>query len=204
MKHLVLKSCVASLFIITCLFSLAQEGTTITLKKPKKYENRTLTSEKSDTKKMGTMRRALQNMYTHYNYYFNGNSTLNNVVANAKATYKDDYTKLLSFYNYSLNTTAQSSADIDSVIYHCTAGVLLHDLRNNWIDNLYFLLGKAYFFRMDFDSAMNAFQYVNYAWGPKDGGYNLPIGSNTTNKGELTVATKKKSGLVHKAFSAPP
>lgn len=204
MKHLVLKSSVVCLIVMSCLALQAQEGTSITLKKPKKYESRTLTSEKTDTKKFGAMRKAMQNMYTHYNYYFNANATLNNVLAHAKTSYKDDYSKLLSFYNYSLNTTVQDSANIDSVIYHCTAGVLLHDLRNNWIDNLYFVLGKAYFYRMNFDSAMNAFQYVNYAWGPKDEGYNLPIGSNATNKGELTIATKEKTDIWHKTAVTPP
>ncbi len=204
MKHLVLKSSIVCLFLLSCFFLKAQEGTNVTLKKPKKYENRTLRAEKSDSKKLGTVSRALQNMYTHYNYYFNGNNTLNDVVARAKTSYKDDYTKLLSFYNYTLNLTAQDSTNIDSVIYHCTAGVLLHDLRNNWIDNLYFLLGKAYFFRQNFDSAMNAFQYVNYAWGPKDEGYNLPIGSNATNKGEMTIATKEKTDMWHKTFVTPP
>ena len=192
------------LLLLCCFLLQAQEGSTVTLKKPKKYENRTLPAEQSDTKKFGPIRHALQNMYTHYNYYFNANNTLNDVVARAKTAHRDDYTKLLSFYNYSLNTTAQDSTDIDSVIYHCTAGVLLHDLRNNWIDNLYFVLGKAYFFRKDFDSAMNAFQFVNYAWGPKDEGYNLPIGSNATNKGELTIATKEKTDLWHKAAVTPP
>ena len=177
---------------LCCLFSLAQKGTTIELKKPKKYEDRTLASEKTGDKKWGFGRHAFQNMITHYNYYFNANQHLNEIVATAKAAHRDDYTKLLSFYNYDLNTTAQSAADIDSVIYHVTAGVLLHDLRNDWVDDLYFLLGKAYYYRKDFDSALIAFQYINYAWAPKDDGYDIPIGSNTSgNDGVFTVASKE-------------
>ncbi len=204
MKQLILPIYLVCLLLLVCSSSQAQEGTTITLKKTGKYESRTLPAEKSDTKKFGKVRHAVQNMYTHYNYYFNANRILNDVLARAKASNKDDYAQLLPFYNYSLTATAQSSSDIDSVIYHCTAGVLLHDLRNDWIDNLYFVLGKAYFFRKDFDSAMTAFQYVNYAWGPKDDGYNLPIGSNATNKGELTIATKEKTDMWHKVATTPP
>lgn len=204
MKQLVLKSSLVSFCLLGCFLLKAQQGTNITLKKTGKYENRTLPAERTEEKKFGPVRHALQNMYTHYNYYFNANATLNDIVARAKSSYKDDYTKLLSFYNYSLTSTAQNSSDIDSVIYHCTAGVLLHDLRNDWIDNLYFLLGKAYFFRQNFDSAMASFQYVNYAWGPKDDGYNLPIGSNATNKGEMTIATKEKIDLWHKTAVTPP
>ncbi len=187
------------------LFSSAQPGTTVELKKPEKYESRTLASEKSDTKKFGFGRRAYQNMVTHFNYYFNASNLMNTVIANAKKAHKDDYTKLLSFYDYDLNTTAQNADDIDSVIYHCTAGVLLHDLRNDWIDDLYFLLGKAYYFRKDFDSAMTAFRFVNYAWAPKDEGYDIPIGSNASgNNGEFSIASKEKNDLLHKTVLDAP
>ncbi len=204
MKELTYKLLIACLLVVAGVLAQAQPGTTVTLKKPGKYETRTLPSEKSDTKKWGAFRHGLQNMYTHYNYYFNANTILNTVVDRAKASFKDDYTKLLPFYNYSLNTTAQSGADIDSVIYHCTAGVLLHDLRNDWIDNLYFLLGKAYFYRKNFDSAMVAFRFINYAWAPKDDGYDLPIGSNATNKGVFTIATQEKTDIWHKTAVTPP
>ncbi|MDQ2751506.1 MAG: tetratricopeptide repeat protein [Bacteroidota bacterium] len=175
------------------------------LKKPKKYEDRTLASEKSDQKKFGFGKRLYQDMVTHYNYYFNANNHLNEIVAAAKAIHRDDYSKLLSFYNYDLTTTAGSKSEIDSVIYHCTAGVLLHDLRNDWIDDLYFLLGKAYYYRKNFDSALNAFQFINYAWAPKDDGYDIPIGSNASgNNGVFSVASKEKTGLLHKTIIEPP
>ena len=201
-----MKYCV--LIIISCfccLFSSAQPGTTVELKKPKKYEDRTLASEKSDQKKFGFGKRLYQDMVTHYNYYFNANNHLNDIIANAKAVHNDDYAKLLSFYNYDLNTTAASRGEIDSVIYHCTAGVLLHDLRNDWIDDLYFLLGKAYYYRKNFDSALIAFQFINYAWAPKDEGYDIPIGSNESgNNGVFSVASKEKTDVLHKTVMTQP
>ncbi len=176
---------------------IAQPGTHIELDKPKKYENRKLGSEKTGDKKIRTGKRIYQDIITHYNYYFNANNRLNEVVENAKSSFKDDYTQLLPFYNYSLENTAQSSSDIDSIIYKCTAGILLHDLRNDWIDNLYMILGRAYFYRKDFDSAAAVFQYVNYAFSPKDDGYDIPIGSNVSNtNGIFTIATKEKNGLI--------
>ncbi len=190
---------------LCCLFSFAQPGTTVELKKPKKYEDRTLASEKSDQKKFGFGKRLYQDMVTHYNYYFNANNHLNDIVTNAKAVHADDYGKLLSFYNYDLNTTAASRGEIDSVIYHCTAGVLLHDLRNDWIDDLYFILGKAYYYRKNFDSALNAFQFINYAWAPKDEGYDIPIGSNESgNNGVFSVASKEKTDVLHKTVMTQP
>jgi len=175
------------------------------LKKPKKFENKLLGAEKSSEKKFRGGRRFIQNTVTHYNWYFNANNKLNEVVARAKFSNKDDYTVLLPFYNFSLDKTAGDKSDLDSVIYKTNAGILTHDLRNAWIDNLYMLMGKAYFFRNDLDSAYMTFQYINYAFSPKDDGYDLPIGSNSNEGGSaFSVSTKEKSNIVRRALSTPP
>ena len=112
-------------------------------KKPKEYEEKKLGSEKTADKKFTKLRRFIQNNVTHYNYYFNANNKINKVLEMAKAAQQDDYAKLLSFYPYSLENTAQQATELDSVIYKATAGILLHDLRTDWVDNMYFLIGKA-------------------------------------------------------------
>src|SRR6478672_7080881 len=118
--------------------------------KPEKFKNKTLKSETTGDKKFTLKRRISQNTVSHYNYYFNANNKLNEVIERARLSNKDDYGKLLSFYGYSLNTTASQKTDLDSVIYKATAGILLHDLRSDWVDNLYLLIGKAYLFQKDF------------------------------------------------------
>ncbi len=200
-------------FVIAALAALlwfsvghAQPGAEIEVKKPKKYENRKLASEKTGEKKFTITRKLYQNTVTHYNYYFNANNRINEVVATAKTTFKDDYSQLLPFYNYSLDATAQSKQDLDSIVYKCTAGILLHDLRNSWIDNMYLLLAKAYFFRKDLDSAALTLQYLNFAYAPKEeGNYDIPMGSNSSNdKGEFSIATKEKNSIWTKLTSRPP
>ena len=74
----------------------------------------------------------LQNTITHYNFYFNTNNKLNDVLARAKAQFKEDYTQLLPFYNYTLETTARDKRNLDSVIDKVNSAILLHDLRNSW------------------------------------------------------------------------
>ena len=179
----------------------AQPGSTIDLKKPDQYENRTLGSEKTGDGKIGYGKKLYQNTVTHYNYFFNANNRLNDIIVRAKEGFKDDYTQLLPYYNYTLDATA-SDPDIDSIIYKCNAGILLHDLRNDWIDDMYFLMGKAYYLRKNFDSAEHVFLYLNYAFAPKDEGYDLPIGSNA-NSNVFTISTKEKTGFSEK-FSKPP
>ena len=139
-----------------CTFTNAQPGTTIELKKPEKFESRTLASEKTPDTKIKKGKKFYQNTITHYNYVFNANLRLEQIIDRAKQGFRDDYTKLLPYYNYALSTTA-TDPDIDSVIYKCNAGILLHDLRNDWVDDLYFLMGRAYYLRQNFDSAEHVF-----------------------------------------------
>ncbi len=193
-------------FIFLCTFLHAQPGVDPEIKKPEKYENRKLGSEKTGAKKFTVPRRIYQNTVTHYNYFFNASSRLNDIVTRAKASFKDDYSQLLSFYNYTLESTAQDKGELDSVIYKSTAGILLHDLRNDWIDNMYLIMAKAYFFRNDLDSAAMTLQYVNFAFAPKEeGGYDIPIGSNeSTTTGEFSISTKEKKSIWNKITTHPP
>ncbi|MES2332208.1 MAG: hypothetical protein V4539_21545 [Bacteroidota bacterium] len=175
----------------------------LNLKKPKAYESRELPAEKTGNKKFNTPRKFYNNLVSRFNYYFNANNILNETLEKAKANHVDDYTQLLPFYNYSLDETAKGR--IDSVIYKTTAGIVLHDLRSDWVDKLYLLMGKAYLYRKDFDSATNVFQYINYAFAPKDGGYDIPIGSNASNtNGVFTISTRESKSLWKKIASFPP
>lgn len=174
--------------------------------KPKKYENRILRAEKTGEKKFTAPRRFFQNTYTHYNYVFNAETKLTQVLEAAKLQHIDRYSELLSFYNYSLESTSAQKTELDSVIYKVNAGVFLHDLRSDWMDNLYLAMGQAYLFRNTLDSAYMTFQYMNYAFHPKDpDGYDRVIASNSTEGGNaLKVSTAEKRNILDKAFSRPP
>ena len=204
--------------LITCAFTyctevLAQPTWTLDPfgkeKKPEKYEEKKLASEKTGEKKFKGIRKFLQNNTSHYNFYFNANNRINLVIERAKLSHKDDYAKMLSFYPYSLENTASQKSDLDSVIYKSTAGILLHDLRSEWVDNFYFLIGKSYFLKKDFDSAALTFQFINYNLFPrkkKDDDYNKVVGSNEGGKGSgsVSIADKEKRNIVQKAFTLPP
>jgi hypothetical protein len=196
------------LLALTGNFAFAQPNTNVDLdkEKPKQYERRELPSEKTGEKKFTLPRRFTNNLYTHYNYYFNANNKLNEVIENSKAAFKDDFTQLLPFYNYTLDGTAQNKGDLDSIIYKCTAGILLHDLRSDWVDNMYMLMGRAYLLRKDYDSAASCFQYINYTYAPKEeGGYDILLGSSTSNTaGKFTISTNEKRSLLKKITSRPP
>ena len=185
--------------------SYGQLGITFDLKKPQEYDERVLRSEKSDQKKFTLPTRIIQNTVTHYNYFFNANNKLNEVIERAKLVFKDDYSKLLPFYNYELNVTAKDSIQLDSIIYKSETGIALHDLRNDWADNLYLLWGAAYYLRKDFDSAYLMFQFINYAFAEKEkDGYYKTIGSSRDGTSAFSISSKEKNSLPQKIFTTPP
>ncbi|MBC7903772.1 MAG: tetratricopeptide repeat protein, partial [Gemmatimonadaceae bacterium] len=186
--------------------ALSQPGISFDLKKPEKFENRKLGSEKTDDKKYTVTRRFVQNTVSHYNYYFNANEKLKDILLRAKTDHKDDFSELISFYNYTIDGTSRYKTDLDSVIYKTTAGILLHDLRTNWVDNFYLLMGQAYFYRKSFDSAYLTFQYLNFAFSPKEeDGYDKVIGSNSNEGSDaFSISTNEKRNVVKKVLSRPP
>ncbi|MDF2190254.1 hypothetical protein [Paraflavitalea sp. CAU 1676] len=173
--------------------------------KPKKYEDKKLRSEKTGDKKWKFPRTFTQNTVTKFNWHFNAQARLEEIIERAKLGYKDDFTQLLTFYNYSLQQTSQDK-DLDSVIYKVNTGILIHDLRTSWTDNLYMLMGKAYYYKNILDTAHQTFQYINYIFSPREkDGYDIPIGSNATEGGNaFSISTKEKNDLLHKAWSRPP
>ncbi len=190
---------------ITMLFTqtlVAQLNLTYDLKKPKAFENRKLKSEMTPDKKINPVKRMKENVVAHYNFYFNANNKLQDVIASAKQAHKDTFTQLIGFYNYSLDQTATQKQELDSIIHKANNGILLHDLRNDWVDDLYLLMGQAYFYQKKFDSAYDVFQYINYTFQPRtkeESGLEKTIGSNLNSSGNIYTVSTKETG-----FSAQP
>ena len=171
----------------------AQLGFDLKIDKPDPYGNRVLKAEKTGSKPLKASKKFFQNLTTHYNYFFNANNKLNDVIESAKLYFRDDYTGLLPFYNYTLDVTAQNSQQLDSVIYKCKTGLVMHDLRSDWCDNMYLLWGAAWFLEKKFDSAALMFQFINYSFADKEqDGYYKYIGSNLDGNNALTITTKEK------------
>ncbi len=197
-----------AILLVVCPLTIpvwGQLGVPITVKKPKEFENRVLRSEKSDQKKFRLTNRFIQNTITHYNYYFNANNKLNEILDRAKSSFIDDYSQLIPFYNYTLEATAADSIQLDSITYKAQTGIVLHDLRNDWVDNLYILWGASYYFQQKFDSAYLMFQFINYAFAEKEkDGYYKTIGSARDGNNAINISTKEKSSLGQKVFGEPP
>jgi hypothetical protein len=138
-------------------------------------------------KKYTLGRRAYQNTVSQFNYLFNAEISLNEIIQKARDVHEDDYTELLPFYDYELSITAKES--IDSIIYRCNANIVLHDLRSNYVDDAYLLLAKSYLFHKNFDTAASILQFINYSFYDKEAGADQPIGSNLNQSGKFSIAS---------------
>lgn len=193
------------LLLLQSLALFGQTGFKINIPKPKEYEERVLRSEKTTEGKLRSVPRLIQNTVTHYNFNYNASRKLNEVIDRAKAAHKDDYSKLISFYNYSPATIKADSIHLDSVIQKASSGIALHDLRNDWVDNLYLLWGAAYYFQQKFDSAYQLFQFINYSFAPREkDGYAKVIGSGRDGNKSNSIASEEKKNPVKKFFTDPP
>ncbi len=162
--------------------------------KPKE-EERQLPYERLLNTKYTIGRRVYQNTVSQFNYLFNAEEELKEIIQKARDQYQEDYSTLLSFYDYDLAATSKSS--IDSIVYRCNANIVLHDLRSNWVGDAYLLLGKSYLFHRNFDTAASILQFINYTFGDKEDGVDLPIGSSLRNtNGRFSIANKETNSFL--------
>ncbi len=139
-------------------------------------------------------RRAYQNTVSQFNYLFHANEEFNENILRVRNEFQDDYTSLISFYDYDLSATAKHS--IDSMVYRCNANIVLHDLRSNYVDDAYLMLAKVYLFHKNFDTAGSILQFINYSFDEKENGADIPVGSNVRNtKGKFSIATPENNRL---------
>lgn len=107
--------------------------------------------------------RAVQNLTSRYNYIYNANLILNTYVANLQDGYSENYAEILPVYinpaASSADIPAANSQPLDEII--SKARVLIADKSlGNYIDEAYLLLGKAYFYKADYFTAAEYFDYT--------------------------------------------
>jgi len=119
------------------------------------------------TKRNTFTRRVYHNLTAHFNVYWNGEQSLKEGVATLGKTAKDNYSKILPVFNYGTkeNATAINPA-MDRAIEKATLTINHHSMLFNrkeyvrWIDDAYFLMAKARFYKQDYSMARRTFDFV--------------------------------------------
>jgi len=105
-------------------------------------------------------RNFIQNLFTHYNYHFNAQRKIVEACANMDRQCVDKFDTLINLFTYSPKDSSLYAADMDSIVRKASLGLQIHDPRTKWADDLYFLMGKAYYYKGDYENAIAAFRYA--------------------------------------------
>lgn len=125
-------------------------------KKREAYNN-----EQMLKKRWGFPRSVFQNTFTRFNYYFNADQKMDEALDNMQRIRQDNYDSLLSLFPFNPDRDSTVLApDMDSIIQKASLGIQIHDPRTKWGDDLYLLLGQAYYYKGDYKNASDAFKYV--------------------------------------------
>ena len=135
------------------------------------------------TEKNTIVTRTYHNITSHYNILFNARQAMLKGETKIEESYEEDYTQLLPVFRYAEMEDAGSvKPDMNRVIEKCTKVIELHSLTvkpkrtdgiferdksfykkneyNKWIDESYFLIGKANFYLKEYAKASKAFNRV--------------------------------------------
>ncbi|MRG47232.1 tetratricopeptide repeat protein [Chitinophaga sp. SYP-B3965] len=188
-RSLYVRACVMSL--VMCSGALAVFGQSQVDKPVIKKEDRRPPSEKMAEKSWTIKRKLVQNTVTRYNYYYHAKLKLEGVLKGINTQRQDNYNVFLPFYPFSVDKLSLNGSDLDSVIQKASVAVQIHDPRSKWIDDCYLLVGKAYYYKGDWQEANNTFKYINTTFAPKKKSeYSTVVGRSEDS--QLSIASREK------------
>ncbi|HLG34042.1 MAG TPA: tetratricopeptide repeat protein, partial [Bacteroidia bacterium] len=118
-------------------------------------------------KKNNIISRNYHNTTARYNGFYHGKLKMKDAVDKLAEQHEDKYDRILSVFRYADKQKAKSIyPDMDEVIKKVSLVIQRHSMniggkeRCRWIDDNWLLMGKAHFFKHDFFSAIETFEYV--------------------------------------------
>ena len=123
--------------------------------------------------------RTYHNLTAHYNAYFYAKESLKEGIEKIETTTKDDYTRILPIFIYPTKESAKSTApEMDRAIKKASTCIQKHAIKDKhtkveipntgkWIDDCWNTIGKAHFYKREFFSGVEAFEYVQAVYKSK-------------------------------------
>lgn len=119
------------------------------------------------TKKNTFTRRAYHNLTAHYNAYFNGKEALKEGQFELIKKHKDNFSKILPVFELGTKSDAQSVYNfMDRAIEKASIIAQRHSIYIKgveyikWVDDAFMMIGKAYYYKQEYDLAIQTFNYV--------------------------------------------
>ncbi len=124
-------------------------------------------STSCSTKKKSWVNRQFHNTTAKYNGYFNGKESIKIGIKKIHENFKDDHTTILPVYQTGdLKKSNKTHSYMDKAIKKASIVIQRHSMKIKgkeyckWIDDNYFLVGKAYFYKGDFNEAIKTFSFI--------------------------------------------
>jgi len=119
------------------------------------------------TKKKSWVSRQYHNTTAKYNGYFNGKESIKFGVKKIKDSFEDDYSTILPiFQTGNLSKAKSTHTYMDKAIQKGSIVIQKHSINIKgkeycrWIDDNYFMIGRAYFYKGEFDEAATTFNFI--------------------------------------------
>ncbi len=126
--------------------------------------------------KRAFLNRHYHNITAHYNGYFYAKESLKDGVQKLQLANKDDYNKLLPVFIYGTKETCKNIfPEMDRAIKKSSTCIQKHAIKDKqtkteipntgrWIDDCWNTIGKSHFYKREFFSGIEAFDYVQGAY----------------------------------------
>ncbi len=123
--------------------------------------------------------RHFHNVTGRFNAYFYAKESIKDGVLKIETTNKDDYNKLLPIFIYPSKESAKNTfPEFDRAVKKASACIQKHAIKDKqtkaeipntgrWIDDCWITIGKAHFFKREFFSGLEAFEYVQAVYKSK-------------------------------------
>lgn len=119
------------------------------------------------TKKNTLVNRSFHNLSAHYNGFFNAREILREAVDKMEAEYVDDYSRILPMWTYGNPKDAKTiTPAMEKVFKKCSMVIERHSMKFKgaekvkWIDDNFLLIGLSHFYRHDYFSGVEVFEFV--------------------------------------------
>jgi tetratricopeptide (TPR) repeat protein len=132
------------------------------------------------TEKNAALNRGFHNMTAHYNGYFNATEIIKESMKSFQDNYKEDYSKILPIYVIADEKSASTLyPEMDKAIKKTEMVIARHSMPNQekigkgkkkeewnkWIDNNWFVMAQAHFYKRELEAALAKFEYVYKTYG---------------------------------------
>ncbi|HEX2617388.1 MAG TPA: tetratricopeptide repeat protein, partial [Flavobacteriales bacterium] len=119
------------------------------------------------TEKDAFLNRTFHRLVARDNYWFNANEKLKESVEAMEKAYVDDFDEVLPVFIYGSEEQAKALVpDMEKCIEKCVTVIDRHSMdiggkeKNTWVDDAYFVIGRAHFYKRAYFDAERTFDYI--------------------------------------------